>query len=209
MALFDSAMLTLLLWDGARPPLHPDTGVSVTNCKERIAHLVSSLHKSKQRILIPTPVLSEVLVVSGGSGLKYLEIIHRSPVFRVVPFDTLAAVELAELNRAALQAGDKKGGVDSPWQKIKLDRQILSCGRVVGAKTLYTDDCQLATFASRLGMNVVRVHELPLPDSTKQLDMLESLHARAAEEEAHFDDEQPDDAQITDIEVTETDNEPG
>jgi hypothetical protein len=31
-------------------------------------------------------------------------------------------LELAEMNKVHLAAGDKKAGIDAPWQKIKVDR---------------------------------------------------------------------------------------
>jgi hypothetical protein len=139
MVVFDSAVLTLLLWDQARPPLDPATGKPVERCKERMELLVNALHKTKQTILIPTPVISEVLTVS-GAGLRYLAILQKTAVFRIEPFDTRAAIELAEMNKVHLAAGDKKAGIDAPWQKIKIDRQIVSIARVAGAKTLYTND---------------------------------------------------------------------
>ena len=46
-------------------------------------------------------------------------------------------LELAEMNKVHLAAGDKKAGIDAPWQKIKVDRQIISIAKVAGAKTIY------------------------------------------------------------------------
>jgi len=47
MVVFDSAVLTLLLWDHARSPLDPSTSKPVERCKERMELLVHSLHKAK------------------------------------------------------------------------------------------------------------------------------------------------------------------
>jgi hypothetical protein len=89
MAVFDSAVLTLLLWDQAKPPQDPTTGKPVERCKERMELLVEVLHKTKQTILIPTPVISEVLTVSSAS-LRYIAILQKTAVFRIEPFDTRA-----------------------------------------------------------------------------------------------------------------------
>ena len=61
--MFDTAVLTLLLWDSAKGPVDPETKKPVERCKERMELLVAELHKRRETIVIPTPVLSEVLVV--------------------------------------------------------------------------------------------------------------------------------------------------
>jgi hypothetical protein len=111
MVIFDSAVLTLIVWEHAQGPLDNSTGRPLEHCKERMELLVHSLQKSKQTILIPTPVLSEVLTIAGPSGLRYVGIIQKSSAFKIAPFDTLAAIELAEMNKVALASGDKKSGV--------------------------------------------------------------------------------------------------
>ncbi|MBR0965996.1 hypothetical protein JQ554_17615 [Bradyrhizobium diazoefficiens] len=181
MVVFDSAVLTLLLWDQARPPLDQTTRLPVERCKERMELLVHSLHKTKQTIIIPTPVVSEVLTIS-TAGLRYLAILQKTTVFKIEPFDTRAAIELAEMNKTFLATGDKKGGVDAPWQKIKFDRQIAAIARVAGAKVLYTNDGPLKNTAESAGLKVVGVHELPLPvgDNDDQHDFLELLERQAA-----------------------------
>jgi hypothetical protein len=181
MVVFDSAVLTLLLWDHARSPLDPSTSKPVERCKERMELLVHSLHKAKQTIIIPTPVVSEVLTVSAG-GLRYVALLQKGTVFRIEPFDTRAAIELAEMNKTLLATGDKKGGIDAPWQKIKFDRQIAAIAKVVGAKVLYTNDGPLKTTAESVGLKVIGVHELPAPvnDKDDQGDFLALLERQAA-----------------------------
>jgi predicted nucleic acid-binding protein len=181
MVVFDSAVLTLLLWDQARPPLDPATGKPVELCKERMELLVAALHKTKQTILIPTPVISEVLTVS-GAGLRYLVILQKTPVFRIEPFDARAAIELAEMNKIHLATGDKKAGIDAPWQKIKIDRQIIAIAKVAGAKIIYTNDASLKATAEGVGFKVIGVHELPVPikEDDGQRSFLELLERQAA-----------------------------
>jgi predicted nucleic acid-binding protein len=180
MVVFDSAILTLLIWPQARAPLDPSTKLPVEHCKERIELLVQTLQRDKQTILVPTPVLSEVLTVSGASGLQYVSIIQKSSVFRIEPFDTRAAIELAQMNSGVLASGDKKAGIDAPWQKIKLDRQIVAVARVAGVKTLYTNDGSLKTMAEKIGMSVIGVHELPVPQQKTQTDLIDLLNRQAA-----------------------------
>jgi hypothetical protein len=105
---FDASILVLLLDPEARPPTDPSTDEPVRACKERIEYLISTLERNRTKAIIPTPVLSEVLVRAGEAGPAYLEELSRSAKFKIVPFDTRAAVELAALTREAIDAGDKK-----------------------------------------------------------------------------------------------------
>lgn len=180
MVVFDTAVLTLLLWDPAKAPTDPITGEPVERCKERMELLVEQLHRDRVTIVIPTPVISEVLVVTGPEGLEYVYILQKASVFRIEPFDTRAAIELAELTRTALKAGDKKARIDAPWEKIKLDRQIVAIAKVVGATTIYTNDQKLANAAKRVGLTVIGVHELPLPPEESQADLLKLLDQQGA-----------------------------
>src|SRR4051794_6847025 len=99
MVVFDSAFLSLLIWPQAKPPLDPTTNQLVAHCKERIELLVQALQKDKHTILIPTPVLSEVLTIADLSALQYVTIIQKSSVSRIEAFDTRAAIELAQMNK--------------------------------------------------------------------------------------------------------------
>jgi len=187
MVVFDSAVLTLLLWDGSSAPVDPNTGRPVERCKDRIELLVKNLAQWDEIILIPTPVIAEVLVVTGNEGLRYVSILQKSRVFRIEGFDARAAIELAEMTRTALAAGDKFSGIDAPWQKLKIDRQIVAIARVAGARRLYTNDKNLRSVAERAGLGVVGVHELELPAEDPQSDLIEMLEQQAAAMEAPQD----------------------
>lgn len=202
MVVFDAATLTLLLWDEADPPLDPTTGKMVDQAKTRVDLLVQTLHKARTKILIPAPVLSEVLVQAGPAGLQYVEVLQKAAVFRLEPFDTRAAIELAEMTREALDAGDKKAGVDAPWQLIKFDRQIVSIARVAGARTLYTDDEKLSNFARKSKLNVIGIHELPVPALAAQTDMLAALESARTEQpdEAELEEDNADNEDATERE---------
>jgi len=96
----------------------------------------------------------------------------------------LAAIELALMTEKALADGDKRGGSVEPWQKIKLDRQIVAICKVSGVTTLYASDRSLSNFAREAGLQVIEVHELPLPPESPQLTMHEILEAKEADQEA-------------------------
>ena len=113
----DATVLTLLLNEKADSPPDPATGKPVQKTKERVAFLVQTLHKAKQKLIIPTPVLSEVLVRTGIEGLQYVELLQRSSVFEIKDFDKLAAVVAMTFREGA-----------SP---LTPHRPILACTHVV------------------------------------------------------------------------------
>ena len=63
------------------------------------------------------------------------------------PFETRAAIEVALMTRNAKSGGDKKGGLDAPWAKVKFDRQIVAIAKVVQASAIYTDDGDIVSIA--------------------------------------------------------------
>jgi predicted nucleic acid-binding protein len=168
MVVFDANFLLLLLDPEARPPNDPETGEPVPRCKDRIENLIATFEQDGTKVLIPTPALSEILVRAGAAGPAYLETLNGSARFRIVPFDMRAAVELAQMNRQALEAGDKKSGRAAAWSKIKFDRQILAIARVEGAGVVYSDDEGLRRFGQTAGMKVIGISELPLPPEDPQ-----------------------------------------
>ena len=103
----------------------------------RIDHLVATILKSGERIVVPTPALSELLVKAGDAGPKYLEIVARSKFFRIAEFGERAAVEAAALMREVLAKGVKRGATpEASLAKVKFDRQIVAIARVVGATAI-------------------------------------------------------------------------
>ena len=163
MVVFDTTIALLFLRPGTNPPLDPATGAPIQHAEARIALLVETLGNARTRIIIPTPVMSELLIYAGAGTAELVTRLTRSATFRVVPFDTRAAVELAVMTRAALEQGDKRGGVDAPWNKIKFDRQIVAIAKVAGVTAIYSDDRQLRAFAEQQGLRVIGLADLPLP----------------------------------------------
>ena len=168
MVLFDATTLLLLLSPNVPPPRHPMTGEPIQHAKERIDHLITQLENEKTKILIPTPVLSEILVRAGKAGPEYLAKLSTSAAFRIVPFDIRAAVEVAAMTQKAIERGDKRGGSVEPWAKIKYDRQIVAIGKVERVTTIYSDDRHVRTLAAEASIAVIGIEELPLPAESAQ-----------------------------------------
>ena len=189
MKAIDSSFLTLLLVPGAPPPNDPATKEPTERAHDRVEELIRSLNEEGEKILVPTPALSELLVIAGEGGPQYLAELNASSVFRIVDFDQRAAVEAAATTAKAIADGDKRGGSGATWTKIKFDRQIVAIAKVNGADTIYSADRDIERFGEQAKMSVVNVHQLPLPPA-KQMEMYdEQTEGQQAEPEATDFDE--------------------
>lgn len=168
MAVFDASFLIYLFDTDANPPHDPGTGKLVTHFKERIEYFIKTLEQSGDKVVIPTPALSEYLVRAEEAGVERLHYLQNKAVFQIADFDSLAAVELATLNREAIKKGDKMGGVVEPWQKVKLDRQIVAIAKVAGESVIYSGDPKLHAFAKEAGLQPFSLHDLELPPEDAQ-----------------------------------------
>ena len=168
MAVFDSTTLLHLLESAAKAPTDPETGQPVVNAKSRVDALVESLRARQEAILVPTPVLSEVLVHADNAAPSYLDTLRNTSRFRIAPFEERAAIELAEMTRRAHDTGDLRAGTDATRAQLKFDRQILAIARVQGENHVYTDDRNMRTFANAEGFQVTRLRDIPLPMASGQ-----------------------------------------
>ena len=169
MAVLDTTTLLLLIDPTAKPPLDPNTDKPVERCKERLEHLTETLSQAGTKILIPTPVLAEVLVCAGSSAKSaYLAEIQGAATFQIASFDVKSAVELSFLSDGDRKpVGKKKPGKET-WAKVKFDRQIIAIGKAYGIKDIYTDDQHLGEIATLNGIMVHHIWDLPLPPPKKQ-----------------------------------------
>lgn len=167
---FDSGFLGLLLHPDARTPDTPATGKPVDKAKERVDLLAKELEDEGIRILIPTPVLAEFLVLAKDSGPTYLALIDRSSRFEVVSYDQRAAVETAAATLTAVRRGDKRSGLaDTPWQKLKIDRQVVAIAKSRGVHVIYSNDNDVAVIGRESGLEVRHVADLPVPEDPSPL----------------------------------------
>lgn len=190
MVVIDATMLMLLLRSDIVPAAAPK-GVTVDHPKERLDFLVQELEKSKIKIIVPTPALSEALVrAKPEAAEQIIEHLNKFAVFRIEPFGTRAAVEVASMTRNAIDSGSKKQGSTATWAKLKYDRQIVAIAKTVGATTIYSDDRDIRALAKRVEIEVIGLADLPLPKQSRQLGL--PFDARQSTGGAHEEDEQDD-----------------
>jgi hypothetical protein len=176
MVLFDATTL-MLIWRADAPvPSDPETGNKVDRAKERVDFLVQTLDEQKEKIIIPTPALSEILVRAGPNAEAILDIISSTSVFRPVAFDERAAVEVAAMTYQELRQKHRKDRGQETLAKLKYDRQIVAIGIVEGAHTIYSDDQGVNKLCKRGDIACVPTWELPLPpeDPQTKLDFKDS-----------------------------------
>jgi hypothetical protein len=177
MVAIDATTLMLLVRPGTPVPADAQ-GCPIDKPKERIELLVSKLQKSREKLIIPAPALSEVLVRAGAAAsLQIVEYLNKYAVFRIEPFDTKSAIEVAAMTRDAIAKKNKRGASDATWAKIKYDRQIVAIAKVSGATTLYSDDSDIRAIAKTANINVIGLADLPLPEEDRQGNLQLEGHA--------------------------------
>ncbi len=170
MVVMDATTLLLLFYPDAKPPIDSDTKQPLEKCKERIELLLQNLSEANIQILVPTPVLSEILVTTGADKARVLNEINNTYAFRIQPFDEIAAVEVAMLTDNDLQSNKRLSKTET-LAKVKYDRQIIAIAKVNGVKTIYSDDKNLAKRAKANGITAVKTSELPLPPEPPQAEL--------------------------------------
>ena len=72
MVVIDTKFLTLML--GAKAPSRKDSSAqTVDRVEDRIEKLLQGLEGDSERLIVPTPVLSEFLIFVGKDSSAYLE----------------------------------------------------------------------------------------------------------------------------------------
>ena len=139
----------------------------------RINSFVSQIEKQGCSIIIPMPVMAEYLVGADQAALKSMQILERKKFVIMANFDRTSAYECAQLDRSARSGGkDKRDGVEQPWQKIKLDRQVLAVGKAQGATLVISRDAGVQSSAARCGIECLWINDLGLAAEDQQLALL-------------------------------------
>jgi len=163
----DATTLSILLNPKARGPVDPTTKLPVGQARERLLGFIAKAEKARRKLVIPTPATAELLTAIGPTSADYIRVINRKAVFEVRSFDEVAAVELAFLNRDVFGSLDQKNGLE-PWQKMKVDRQIIAIAKVADCEQILTEDDGLGNRARLCDIEPLRVASMELPDSSKQ-----------------------------------------
>lgn len=173
-AALDASVLTELL----APALDPEK--SESPYRRKVRALGDFLARQKAIIILPTPVIAEVLVATGQEGVHRLDTLQKTLAFRIVSFDQRAALETAWMMRAALKAGDKKAGRGKsvPWAQVKFDWQIIAISKVNQADIIYTNDEKFCKFSNKNHMNCTYMEDFDPSDLHSDTPLFQPLHPK-------------------------------
>jgi|SRR5579863_7038448 len=164
MIALDAGVLSLLIYSKSSVPQDFKTKQPIDHAKERVNGLIAKLEKEAESILIPAPALGEALVVVAPDVQKYVDEIESQSCFKIKPFGTKAAIEIALRVKRAVTAGDKREGVPQrSWDKIKYDHQIVAIAKVEGATTIYSMDEDIHIQGKLWGIEVLNISTLEIP----------------------------------------------
>ncbi len=94
MTALDTTALSALLLPGARV-CRAGTNVPIKHARERLQALVERIVKNRETLIVPAPVLSELVVRIPHERIhSVVEELNNSIWFRLEPFDSAAAIEL-------------------------------------------------------------------------------------------------------------------
>jgi hypothetical protein len=171
----DATALSIMLHPAGNIPNDPTTGLPIELARARIMAFVARMEKERRKLIIPTPASAELLTIIGPTSADYIRTINRKAVFDVRAFDEIAATELAFLNRDIFASLDGKNKL-VPWQKVKVDRQILAIAKVAQCEHILTEDGPMGNRARLCGIEPMSVCDMPIPDSAKQGDFFLQEH---------------------------------
>lgn len=188
IVVIDTSVLLALLNPAIRLPADPETGQPITRSTERIAYLIQRLEKSS--LLVPTPVLAEILARAKEATQGYIDTLESQKVISIAAFDQRAAIE------AGLLLGDALAAVvpdNQDKRAMKFDIQILAIAKVNGADQIISTDDKLLRRAERLGIIAIHLSQLPLPPSPPQLALAlpEQEESAPSADDVDADQQQP------------------
>jgi predicted nucleic acid-binding protein len=160
MIIVDSNFLVLMFDPGAMP--HIDRG------RERVTHFIAELTASQEVIMIPAPVIAEVVAGRIERTMEIMEELRHQRAFAVQPLDDVIAIERGFLIRAAV---DRAPVHERPagWKvAMKYDAQIAATARVRRARALCTADEGFELYLAGADIEIIRIEDLPLPPAPPQ-----------------------------------------
>jgi predicted nucleic acid-binding protein len=149
---FDTTFMLLLTDDLALAP--PPPPGAADQARDRLTFLLETLDNARDHIVLPTPVLTELLVSARSNAGATLSVLNGLARIRMEGFGQLAAVECAEMLRRMVRGS-------GPRSKVKFDHQIVAIAKVAQAAVVYSDDHDVKALCAREGLVCKGVWDLP------------------------------------------------
>lgn len=154
--------------------------------RARIEGFIERAERSKSKVVFPMVAVAEFLVGAELAGIEFLNTMEKKSCIHMADFNKAAAYELAQIDRAAIGAGNKRDESEENWQKIKTDRQLVATGKSLGAQLVISNDKGVRNNAMRIGMESMRIQDLELPESAKQMHLVPPIKTRPKGETAQL-----------------------
>jgi predicted nucleic acid-binding protein len=135
----------------------------IDNAYGRVERFLADTTECSGKILIPTPVLTEVLTNRLDRTDEILARLSRQSAVQIVDFDQIIAIEASyvikyKYNR--MQVGQKHEN----WKVLlKYDAMIAATARVWNARALMTADGDFNAMLEGTGIAIISLEDLPLP----------------------------------------------
>lgn len=154
---FDAAIMLLVTDNLAAAPPPPDLADKqdpAGRARDRLTFLFEKLDNERTSIVLPTPVLTELLALARSDVSATLAILNGLARIRIEGFGQRAAIECAEMLRRMVRGSGARS-------KIKFDHQIVAIAKVAGATVVYSDDRDVKALCEREGLVCHGVWDLP------------------------------------------------
>lgn len=171
IVVLDSSIL-ISAFDPSAAPAPDLEGKAVSYAVERIQYFVDSSAHHDRQILLPTPVIAELLSASNVEEDALTEALIGNSAFLIAGYDQRAAIINAQMNKNATASGNLKAGSEQPRQIVKFDRQILAIAKLHGASAVYCGDKNMAAHARHYGLSPLCAVDMELPPEIIQPDLL-------------------------------------
>jgi len=121
---------------------------------DRFDYLLDRLTADGSEVVIPTPVLAEVMCATSINTAPVLNLISQNPYFRLPPFGQRAAEEFGMLFRGQHRGSDNRNS-------FKFDLLILAIAKTESIDVIYSSDAPLRQRAATLGIRCLSFQDLP------------------------------------------------
>lgn len=136
--------------------------------KDRILHFIEALVRDRAEIIVPAPVIAELVAGRVERIEEIVTILTRTRGFSVQPFDTVTAIQTGELIREVQDTIPPDQRLPGWKVAMKYDAMIAATARVRRAKAVCTADVGMARYLRGSGIDVILIGDLPLPPEDPQ-----------------------------------------
>lgn len=171
MVAIDANTLSLLIYPSKHVLTDFRNNSPIDRASEKAEYIVTLADIDGESIIVPAPALAEALTPVADRIDEYIKELQSMERLKICSFGFKAAIELAIRSHKAMSAGDKRDGVNEPWQKVKYDRQIVAIAKAEGASGIYSTDRGVHAHAEVFGLKGLHLGDVRLPMKQQNLSL--------------------------------------